>query len=155
LVYRKFSGLFNDFWTNRSVFLVYRLVFPIYCLLFSVFIFQNFKSSQPVFSELIKPAWTAFLGFQKNRRYCNLWPVMPPTRVMCHCSAYRALICKAKRGGFKDTYPEDLLTIVLKVRVCLSRFRALRVIGSAQAHKLILQSAGCSGQHQNRSSGNW
>ncbi|XBI50192.1 hypothetical protein VPH35_113637 [Triticum aestivum] len=29
-------------------------------------------------------------------------------------SAYRTPICKAKRGGFKDTYPEDLLTPVLK-----------------------------------------
>jgi len=30
-------------------------------------------------------------------------------------SAYRTPICKAKRGSFKDTYPEDLLTVVLKV----------------------------------------
>jgi acetyl-CoA acyltransferase 1 len=29
-------------------------------------------------------------------------------------AAYRTPICKAKRGGFKDTYPEDLLTPVLK-----------------------------------------
>ncbi|KAG2654971.1 hypothetical protein PVAP13_1NG557000 [Panicum virgatum] len=29
-------------------------------------------------------------------------------------AAYRTPICKAKRGGFKDTYPEDLLTVVLK-----------------------------------------
>uniref|UniRef100_A0A0D9VMP4 acetyl-CoA C-acyltransferase n=1 Tax=Leersia perrieri TaxID=77586 RepID=A0A0D9VMP4_9ORYZ len=29
-------------------------------------------------------------------------------------AAYRTPICKAKRGGFKDTYPEDLLTTVLK-----------------------------------------
>lgn len=35
---------------------------------------------------------------------------------VCYCSAYRTPICKAKRGGFKDTYPEDLLTVVLKVR---------------------------------------
>lgn len=31
------------------------------------------------------------------------------------CSAYRTAICKAKRGGFKDTLPEDLLAPVLKV----------------------------------------
>ncbi|KAL5207656.1 hypothetical protein ABZP36_032091 [Zizania latifolia] len=30
------------------------------------------------------------------------------------CSAYRTPICKAKRGGFKDTYPDDLLAVVLK-----------------------------------------
>ncbi|ONM16727.1 3-ketoacyl-CoA thiolase 2 peroxisomal [Zea mays] len=30
-------------------------------------------------------------------------------------TAYRTPICKAKRGGFKDTYLEDLLTVVLKV----------------------------------------
>ncbi|RZR77798.1 hypothetical protein BHM03_00002991 [Ensete ventricosum] len=30
-------------------------------------------------------------------------------------SAYRTAICKSKRGGFKDTYPEELLTAVLKV----------------------------------------
>ncbi|XP_020113068.1 3-ketoacyl-CoA thiolase 2, peroxisomal-like [Ananas comosus] len=29
-------------------------------------------------------------------------------------AAYRTPICKSKRGGFKDTYPEDLLTAVLK-----------------------------------------
>ncbi|XP_072993568.1 3-ketoacyl-CoA thiolase 2, peroxisomal-like isoform X2 [Typha latifolia] len=29
-------------------------------------------------------------------------------------AAYRTPICKAKRGGFKDTYPEDLLAVVLK-----------------------------------------
>ncbi|KAL6633305.1 hypothetical protein ACP70R_025976 [Stipagrostis hirtigluma subsp. patula] len=29
-------------------------------------------------------------------------------------AAYRTPICKGKRGGFKDTYPEDLLTVVLK-----------------------------------------
>lgn len=32
-----------------------------------------------------------------------------------HGSAYRTPICKSKRGGFKDTYPEDLLATVLKV----------------------------------------
>lgn len=31
------------------------------------------------------------------------------------CSAYRTPLCKAKRGGFKDTYPDDLLAPVLKV----------------------------------------
>lgn len=30
-------------------------------------------------------------------------------------SAYRTAICKAKRGGFKDTLPDDLLGTVLKV----------------------------------------
>lgn len=29
--------------------------------------------------------------------------------------AYRTPICKAKRGGFKDTHPDDLLAAVLKV----------------------------------------
>ncbi|KAJ3672159.1 hypothetical protein LUZ60_006880 [Juncus effusus] len=29
-------------------------------------------------------------------------------------AAYRTPICKAKRGGFKDTFPEDLLSTVLK-----------------------------------------
>ncbi|KAM0949564.1 putative acetyl-CoA C-acyltransferase [Dioscorea sansibarensis] len=29
-------------------------------------------------------------------------------------AAYRTAICKAKRGGFKDTHPEDLLAPVLK-----------------------------------------
>ncbi|CAH2080432.1 unnamed protein product [Thlaspi arvense] len=29
-------------------------------------------------------------------------------------AAYRTPICKSKRGGFKDTYPDDLLTPVLK-----------------------------------------
>ncbi|XP_002974835.2 3-ketoacyl-CoA thiolase 2, peroxisomal [Selaginella moellendorffii] len=32
-------------------------------------------------------------------------------------AAYRTPICKSKRGGFKDTYPEDLLTPVLKAVV--------------------------------------
>lgn len=31
------------------------------------------------------------------------------------CSAYRTPICKAKRGGFKDTHADDLLAPVLKV----------------------------------------
>ncbi|GFP91056.1 3-ketoacyl-coa thiolase 2 peroxisomal [Phtheirospermum japonicum] len=30
------------------------------------------------------------------------------------CRAYRTAICKAKRGGFKDTLPDDLLASVLK-----------------------------------------
>ncbi|KAG6526397.1 3-ketoacyl-CoA thiolase 2, peroxisomal-like [Zingiber officinale] len=29
-------------------------------------------------------------------------------------AAYRTAICKSKRGGFKDTYPEELLSAVLK-----------------------------------------
>lgn len=33
--------------------------------------------------------------------------------------AYRTAICKAKRGGFKDTHPEDLLAPVLKVSYLL------------------------------------
>ena len=33
-------------------------------------------------------------------------------------SAYRTAICKAKRGSFKDTLPEDLLVPVFKVSVC-------------------------------------
>ncbi|MCO5570086.1 hypothetical protein L7F22_023802 [Adiantum nelumboides] len=32
-------------------------------------------------------------------------------------AAYRTPICKAKRGGFKDTYPDDLLAPVLKAVV--------------------------------------
>lgn len=36
--------------------------------------------------------------------------------VFVPCSAYRTPLCKAKRGGFKDTYPDDLLAPVLKVR---------------------------------------
>ena len=31
-------------------------------------------------------------------------------------SACRTPICKAKRGGFKDTLPDDILAPVLKVR---------------------------------------
>jgi len=31
-------------------------------------------------------------------------------------SAFRTPICRAKRGGFKDTFPEDLLAPVLKVK---------------------------------------
>lgn len=29
--------------------------------------------------------------------------------------AYRTALCKSKRGGFKDTHPDDLLAPVLKV----------------------------------------
>ncbi|PKI36480.1 hypothetical protein CRG98_043118, partial [Punica granatum] len=29
-------------------------------------------------------------------------------------AAYRTALCKSKRGGFKDTYPDDLLAPVLK-----------------------------------------
>ncbi|KAM0941970.1 putative acetyl-CoA C-acyltransferase [Dioscorea sansibarensis] len=32
-------------------------------------------------------------------------------------AAFRTPICKAKRGGFKDTFPEDLLTPVLKALI--------------------------------------
>ncbi|KAJ0967217.1 hypothetical protein J5N97_024134 [Dioscorea zingiberensis] len=32
-------------------------------------------------------------------------------------AAYRTAICKSKRGGFKDTHPEDLLAPVLKVLI--------------------------------------
>lgn len=35
---------------------------------------------------------------------------------VCMCSAFRTPICRAKRGGFKDTFPEDLLAPVLKVK---------------------------------------
>ena len=40
---------------------------------------------------------------------------IPSPFVLRRSSAYRTPICKAKRGSFKDTYPEDLLTVVLKV----------------------------------------
>ncbi|KAI8003678.1 3-ketoacyl-CoA thiolase 2, peroxisomal [Camellia lanceoleosa] len=32
-------------------------------------------------------------------------------------SAYRTALCKSKRGGFKDTFPDDLLTPVLKALI--------------------------------------
>ncbi|KAL3628084.1 3-ketoacyl-CoA thiolase 2, peroxisomal [Castilleja foliolosa] len=32
-------------------------------------------------------------------------------------AAYRTALCKAKRGGFKDTYPDDLLAPVLKAMI--------------------------------------
>ncbi|OIW01023.1 hypothetical protein TanjilG_14206 [Lupinus angustifolius] len=32
-------------------------------------------------------------------------------------AAYRTPLCKAKRGGFKDTYPDDLLATVLKAMI--------------------------------------
>ncbi|KAH0899829.1 hypothetical protein HID58_049397 [Brassica napus] len=35
-------------------------------------------------------------------------------------AAYRTAICKAKRGGFKDTLPDDLLASVLKVKPYLA-----------------------------------
>jgi len=35
-------------------------------------------------------------------------------------SAYRTAICKAKRGGFKDTLPDDLLASVLKVTTLIT-----------------------------------
>ncbi|KAH0916816.1 hypothetical protein HID58_031262 [Brassica napus] len=35
-------------------------------------------------------------------------------------AAQRTALCKAKRGSFKDTYPDELLASVL--RVCLSLF---------------------------------
>lgn len=41
------------------------------------------------------------------------------------CRAYRTPLCKSKRGGFKDTYPDDLLAPVLRVRLnlpCVSVF---------------------------------
>jgi hypothetical protein len=37
-------------------------------------------------------------------------------------SAYRTAICKAKRGGFKDTFAEDLLVPVFKVYALLGCF---------------------------------
>lgn len=37
------------------------------------------------------------------------------------CSAFRTPICRAKRGGFKDTFPDDLLAPVLKVQ-CSSSY---------------------------------
>lgn len=38
------------------------------------------------------------------------------------CSAYRTPLCKAKRGGLKDTYPDDILAPVLKVSLYLFLF---------------------------------
>lgn len=38
--------------------------------------------------------------------------------IFCVFSAYRTAICKAKRGGFKDTFAEDLLVPVFKVCNC-------------------------------------
>lgn len=40
-------------------------------------------------------------------------------------SAYRSPLCKSKRGGLKDTYPDDILAPVLKV--CITSI--LRVFG--------------------------
>lgn len=37
-------------------------------------------------------------------------------------SAYRTAICKARRGGFKDTFAEDLLVPVFKVCALLCCF---------------------------------
>ena len=52
------------------------------------------------------------------------------------CSAYRTPICKSKRGGFKDTYPEDLLAPVLKV--CLKHLLVF-VLGCWYNSKQIKQ----------------
>ncbi|OAY75827.1 3-ketoacyl-CoA thiolase 2, peroxisomal [Ananas comosus] len=43
-------------------------------------------------------------------------------------AAYRTPICKSKRGGFKDTYPEDLLTAVLKVQTFLIQTVPVRTV---------------------------
>jgi acetyl-CoA acyltransferase 1 len=58
-----------------------------------------------------------FGPFSINYYAAYVYPLtdtIPLPCVLSHCSAYRTPICKAKRGGFKDTYPEDLLTVVLK-----------------------------------------
>lgn len=34
--------------------------------------------------------------------------------------AYRTALCKSKRGGFKDTLPDDLLAPLLKVSFSLN-----------------------------------
>lgn len=44
--------------------------------------------------------------------------------------AYRTALCKSKRGGFKDTHPDDLLAPVLKV--C---FLVFEVSGMIYCHK--------------------
>jgi hypothetical protein len=62
-----------------------------------------------------------FGPFSINYYAAYVYPLtdtIPLPCVLSHCSAYRTPICKAKRGGFKDTYPEDLLTVVLKVWFC-------------------------------------
>lgn len=57
--------------------------------------------------------------------------------MLCACSAYRTALCKAKRGGFKDTHPDDLLAPVLKVLLFLisySFFLLWFVIWSVNVH---------------------
>lgn len=45
------------------------------------------------------------------------------------CSAYRTALCKSKRGGFKDTYPDDLLAPVLRV---ISASSSMLFLGSVE-----------------------
>lgn len=57
--------------------------------------------------------------------------------MLCTCSAYRTALCKAKRGGFKDTHPDDLLAPVLKVLLFLISYSFLLlwfVIWSVNVH---------------------
>ena len=69
--------------------------------------------------------------------FCDLWDGIVPCEDMSAwwardlrifafaslCSALRTPICKAKKGGFKDTFPDDLLAPVLRVRGALSHTR--------------------------------
>lgn len=48
--------------------------------------------------------------------------------MLLRCSAYRTAICRAKRGGFKDTYPDDLLAPVLRVRSVALSFLTCSVV---------------------------
>lgn len=50
-------------------------------------------------------------------KQCNqsIFPFSLWVLLLYFCRAHRTAICKAKRGGFKDTYADDLLAPVLKV----------------------------------------
>ncbi|GLJ37087.1 hypothetical protein SUGI_0751610 [Cryptomeria japonica] len=67
-------------------------------------------SSQASSDSMQVPKFTRVLQGQEARSTPNLCGIGD-----YFCNSYRTPICNAKCGGFKDTFPEDLLSPVLKV----------------------------------------
>lgn len=65
--------------------------------------------------ELLPLTSLAALLYTCSGLLINCRPLNALVNFFMSCRAFRTALCKSKRGGFKDTLPDDLLATVLKV----------------------------------------
>ncbi|KZV56431.1 3-ketoacyl-CoA thiolase 2, peroxisomal [Dorcoceras hygrometricum] len=88
---------------------------------------EKAANRQRVLLEHLRPVAPSFSGSSLYRSSCLSGDGAAFGDDIVIVAAYRTAICKAKRGGFKDTLPDDLLASVLKALIEKTRLNPAEV----------------------------